>query len=194
MKTSKQNSSDAHKPKIKPTPPPSSTPSQYNYPHLFRTAYGTHLREQITFVGPGRTKQAFKDECDVNNIVARFMKTGVLDAQNRHAPRYGDCTGLEFQAGMEIILKAKNIFAALPAKLRDRFQNDPGKFLDFVQDEENREEATKLGLLKPKAPEATPLPTPPASDAPTPPLASRSDMRKAARAAGEAKAEREQDY
>lgn len=194
MKTSKPNKHcDTHKPRPIPTPIPENS-SQYNYPHLFRTAYGPHMKVPTTFVGPGRTKQSFKAECDINTIVNRFLKTGIFDATNKHAPKYGDCTGLEFQAGMETVLKAQKMFDELPALVRNRFQNDPGQFLDFVHDEKNVEEAIRLGLLQRKAVEATPLPTPPASDAPTPPLASRSDMRKAARAAGEAKAEKEQDY
>lgn len=191
MKTSKINKSlSSHQLNIKP-PLPQANTSQYNYPHLFRTAYGLHLSPSLTFIGEGRTKQSFKAECDVNNIVARFLKTGVIDAMNKHAPKYGDCTGLEFQAGMESIIKAENAFKSLPAQLRDRFQNDPGQFLDFVQNDENREEARKLGLLKPEPKQATPVATPPASDAPTPPLPSRRAMREQARADGERKAENE---
>lgn len=193
MKNQKTNSCDVHKPKPQPIPLPSSN-SQYNYPHLFKTAYGPHLKVAMTFVGPGRTKQSFKDECDINTIVNRFLKTGVFDATNKHAPRYGDCTGLEFRAGMETIMQAQEMFKSLPAQVRGRFDNDPGEFLDFIQNAENRDEARRLGLLKPEAPEATPLPTPPVSDAPTPPLASRKAMREQARADGERKADREQDY
>lgn len=175
MKTSKPNPSDSN--------------SQYKYPSPFISAYSPKQRVQIAFTGTGRTKQAFKAECDVNNIMARYLKTGVLEARNQHAPRYGDCTGIEYQAGMLAIAGAKEAFAALPAKLRDRFENDPAKFLEFVQDDKNLEEARGLGLLKPKAPEATPLPTPPASDAPTPPLPSRKAMREQARADGERKSQ-----
>lgn len=36
----------------------------------------------------------------------------------------------------------------LPAKVRDRFSNDPGKFLAFVDDPKSREEMYELGLAK----------------------------------------------
>lgn len=167
--------------------------SQYNYPHNFRTAYGPKLKIALQPRGESRTKQSFKAECDINHIMARFLRTGVIDAQNRHAPRYGDCSGQDFTSYMNIIASSRSIFQELPAQLRARFENSPAKFLDFVHDARNAEEARELGLLKPAAPEATPLPTPPASDAGNPPLASREAMRKQARADGEAKAKKEGD-
>ena len=34
----------------------------------------------------------------------------------------------------------------MPAEVRDRFQNDPGRFLEFANDASNYEEALKMGL------------------------------------------------
>jgi hypothetical protein len=56
------------------------------------------------------------------------------------------------------------MFMSLPAKIRSRFQNDPGAFLDFVQNPENRDEMIELGLAKaqpraPVEPEAEPSPS-----------------------------------
>ena len=34
----------------------------------------------------------------------------------------------------------------LSAEVRDRFQNDPGRFLEFANDASNYEEALKMGL------------------------------------------------
>lgn len=174
-----------------PKPPNPDSNSQYNYPHQFITAYGTHLRTQFTPTGLGRTKQSFKNECDINQIMARFLRTGVMDFTQKNEPRYGDCTGWDFQAAMQVVAKAESMFAELPAELRDRFNNKPSEFLDFVNDRRNLEEARELGLLRPAEKVATPVPTPPSSDAPTPPLASRSDMKKQARADGERKAAEE---
>lgn len=125
----------------------------------FITAYGPKTRVLLSFPEQphGRTKQAFRDESNINNIVAQFLKTGTLEFTRKHEPQYGDVTGADFQTAMDTILAAKSMFADLPAKLRSRFANDPAQFLDFVQDEDNREEATRLGLLKPRAPGATPL-------------------------------------
>lgn len=164
MKNQKINT---HSPIISTSTPPSSlskpdNTSQYNYPHQFITAYGpkTTVRTDVS-AARDRTKQSFKDECDINHIMARYQKTGVLDFAQKHAPQYGDCTGVEFQAGMQKIAQARSMFEELPSKLRLRFSNDPAEFLEFVQNPANREEAKELGLLKPELVQGTPVPPPP---------------------------------
>lgn len=136
----------------------------------FITAYGKKQRVQLDRIQPSRTKQAFKEECDINTIISRFLKTGVMNFANKNEPRYADVTGIEFQDAMQKVAAAQSLFNELPAALRNRFENEPAKFLTFVQDEKNREEAVALGLLKPAgastAPEATPTPT----TAPTAPV------------------------
>lgn len=126
------------------------------------SAYAPKLRCALTCpeLPFGRTKQSFKAECDINNIMAKFVRTGVLDFVNKHEPRYGDVSGLEFQAAQLIVAQGKTMFEELPSHLRARFENDPGAFLDFVGDEKNREEARELGLLRPDSPPVTPTPTP----------------------------------
>jgi len=136
-------------------------------------AYSPKIKYQLTCpeLPYGRTKQAFKDECDINTILKRFLRTGVLDFTNKREAQYGDTTGLEFNQAMQTVAQAKSLFADLPAGLRARFKNDPAEFLDFVQDDRNMEEARKLGLLKPA--KTDPLASPePASATPAPALAS----------------------
>lgn len=120
------------------------------------------------------TKQAFKDECDINTIVERFHITGELP-QNVRMPSYGDFTGVnDFQSAMNAIAIANEAFDAMPANVRARFHNDPAEFVDFCSDKANLEEAKKLGLVEPQlaqalaaGAEATAPTTPPA----TPPAA-----------------------
>lgn len=160
MKTSKPTSDEFNSPNQfnmskpeKPIPDPIPTNfSNYNYPSPFFTAYGARNRIQTTFTGLGRTKQSFKAESDINTIMARYKQTGLIEFQQKHPARFGDCIGLDFEGGMQTVAKAKALFAALPAALRLRFNNDPGELLDFVQDRRNKEEAQALGLLKPQEP------------------------------------------
>lgn len=142
--------------------------SQYNEPKssvTFVTAYAPKFRVRTEISAPSRTKQAFKDECDINKILSRYLKTGILDFTARNEPRYGDCTGLEYQSAMNTVAAARSLFAELPAAIRNRFENEPALFLDFVQDEKNREEATQMGLLKPKVVAEPAVATPPAAAA-----------------------------
>ena len=47
---------------------------------------------------------------------------------------------------MNVIRAAEEAFAAMPAEVRDRFQKDPGRFLEFANDASNYDEALKMGL------------------------------------------------
>lgn len=137
-----------------------------------RSAYSPRKAVVLKCEGPGRTKQAMKDECDINLILARFQKTGVLDFVETRQAQFGDVTGLDFQTAMNTVTEAQAMFDDLPAKVRARFDNDPVQLLDFLNDPANDEEAIKLGLLEAaKAdpdPEKLPKPT---ESAPEPPAA-----------------------
>ena len=103
------------------------------------------------------TVQADADECDMNFIMARYVKTGLLP-QSRAEGFFGDASALpDFQQAQQILIDANMAFESLPAKVRDRFHNSPEKFLAFMADEDNRQEAVLLGLLKPPQ-EAAPAP------------------------------------
>lgn len=103
------------------------------------------------------TKQSFKDEADINVLIARYGEA-VVASSGGEASRemfYGDFSdGLDYLAARQSILNAEAAFQSLPAQLRDRFRNDPGELLEFIQDEANHEEAVKLGLLVRKEPAA----------------------------------------
>jgi phage internal scaffolding protein len=100
---------------------------------------------------PSRTKQAFKEECDINTILKRFNVTGQLPVGPLQ-PQYGDFSGVyDYQTALNAVIAAQDSFNALPAMLRNRFANDPAAFVDFCSDESNREEMTRLGLVIEKA-------------------------------------------
>lgn len=118
----------------------------------FVTAYGPKRRVQVSFEedGAGRTKQDFAEECDINNILAKYVKTGVLAHANKYAGQYGDATGHDFQSAMETVTNAQTMFEELPAKIRERFGHNPAEFLDYVADPENIPEMESLGLINPR--------------------------------------------
>ncbi len=114
---------------------------------IIRKAYTPRERHQINFPDQGRTKQSFRDECDINNIMAKYQKSGLLDFVNNHQAQYGDATGVEFQAAMELVVRGQELFDALPSSVRKRFDNNPEEFLEFVNDPASEAEAIKLGLI-----------------------------------------------
>ena len=94
-------------------------------------------------------QQHFKDECDINNILRQFNVTGLLP-ETPLSPRYGDFTGIgDYHTALNRVIAAEHEFMALPAQIRSRFDNDPAKLIDFLENQENKDEAIKLGLVNP---------------------------------------------
>lgn len=95
----------------------------------------------------GLAQQQFAEEVDINTIVKRFGLTGQLP-ENLRMPVSGDFTNItDFQSAMNLVVQAKEEFERVPAEVRARFANDPGELMAFLEDEKNREEAVKLGLV-----------------------------------------------
>lgn len=100
---------------------------------------------------PSMTKQSFAEEADINTIVRRFGLTGQLPNDVR-VPMNGDFTEVtNFHEAMQLVVEAREAFMEMPADVRARFGNDPGAFVDFASNPDNKEEARRLGLLVPEA-------------------------------------------
>lgn len=125
----------------------------------------------ITFPPNSRwTQQCFKDEADINTIMARYQSTGEMPVLNEQPPQYLDASGFDFQAMQDQVVEAKALFGQLPSILRNRFSNDPALFLDYVRDPDNYPEMRKLGLLRPDSEGAQGgYPRAPIADVPVPP-------------------------
>lgn len=123
----------------------------------FYTQYSKDNARPTARKGKGsKTKQQFKAECDMNNILAKTLKTGQLPDLIKKNPQYGDFSkSLDFQDSMNLVAHANEQFAALPAKVRARFGNDPASFLEFAEDAQNGAEMIKMGLAT-----ATPIEPP----------------------------------
>lgn len=117
---------------------------------------------------PSFTQQQFKDECDINNLVARFGITGTMP-QNPEVPSYQDFDDIfDFHTAQNAVVHARQQFEALPSRIRSRFDHNPQHLLTFLADPANRDEAIALGLVQaPPSPLTNPG-VPPA----TPPAAS----------------------
>lgn len=100
-----------------------------------------------------RTDQSYKDDCDVNKIIARAMKTGQISHLSKYRGQYADVSQItDLQGAMEAVQKANEAFMTIPAQLRKRFGNDPQEFIKYLQDPSNIEESIQLGLReRPKA-------------------------------------------
>ncbi len=77
--------------------------------------------------------------------MARFIKTGVIEHGNKHAPRYGFATSMSYHEAKNLQLEADDMFAELPSRVRARFANDPAVFLKFCEDPKNIEKLVDIG-------------------------------------------------
>lgn len=127
---------------------------------LIKSTYSLKLKTPLTFPSDSPvTKQSYKDECDINTIMARYQSTGEMPILNQRAPQYLDVSQIDFQEAQQFIAGAQTLFNELPSALRNRFDNDPGLFLDFCSNENNRPEMAELGLLRPETERLIPIPT-----------------------------------
>lgn len=114
---------------------------------VIRSVYGPHARVKTQGGGVSLTKQCFREECDINNILRKFNKTGQLPEMIKRNPIYGDFSEpVDYQEALNIVLHADEQFRNLPARVRERFGNDPKRFLEFVSDPSNGEELVEMGL------------------------------------------------
>lgn len=128
-----------------------------------RSAYDGSRIPVFVKSGPGRTKQSFREECNINTIMAKYQRTGLIEAVNRIQPQYADVAGFDFQYAMDQLLRSQRMFEELPSSVRKRFHNDPAAFVEFVGDPANEDEAIRLGLLRkpPEQPKPAPEPVSP---------------------------------
>ena len=112
--------------------------------NYMRSAYTEHKPSKIK-CDDGITEQHHSVECDVNTILATYMKTGLLPPIDPNA-QYGDLSDFDYQSMQNQIANARSLFEELPDNVKNRFGNEPHRFLNFVQDENNYGELVKMGL------------------------------------------------
>lgn len=111
------------------------------------------------------TREEFAEECDINNIMARYQVTGMLPA-NVKQPVYYDFTEMpeDLFGVLSMMDKAQEAFMSLPAQIRREFDNDPKRFVDFASQGDNLPKMREWGLAPP-----VPTPEPSAESVSAPP-------------------------
>lgn len=120
-------------------------------PHKIKSALADHKRVMQHVGEDTRVQQHLAEETDINFIMAKYQKTGLLTHVSRYAGEYGDFSSVpDYQTGLDRIRAADEMFESLPAKIRDRFGNNPANFIGFATDPENLQELRKMGLAPPE--------------------------------------------
>lgn len=106
---------------------------------VFRTCYD-NKRERVQTCykdDEGRTHTEQKDDCDINNILEKYRRTGVVNHLNKHGEQYGDFTKIDYQTAQNQVASVNSMFADLPAQERARFNHNPEQFLEFIAQQSN---------------------------------------------------------
>jgi len=148
--------------------------SQFGDLSRFRSAYDHgSVRVHKTFEKPSRTKQEFKEQCDVNNIVANFTKTGRLDGYDAAQAKFLNLAALpvSYHDALNLVISAREAFADLPADARSAYGNDVNQFLQAAYENPEAVFAPPPNLkdVPPHVPATTPAPKP-AEPPATPPV------------------------
>lgn len=86
----------------------------------------------------GRTKQTFKDETDINKLVAKAARGESLSHLEKHGEIYGDFTDIsDLLHAHNRLQRGQEVFDALPSELRREFNNSIEGFFNFVNDPAN---------------------------------------------------------
>jgi len=135
-----------------------------------RSAYGEKIKHSLKCQDESLAIQSAKDECDINYIMQKYQKTGLVSHATELDPEYGVVSAITYHEALNTIIESQNQFEQLPASLRKAFHNDPAVFLEFVDDENNYPKMVEMGLLSPEAlppktqepvvPNPDPVPTP----------------------------------
>lgn len=117
----------------------------------FRTHYHRVKTPGIE-CGGGRTKVNHANECDINQIMKKFQKTGVLPETIKKNPQYGNFAEAHtYQEAQNIVILAQEQFQGLPSAVRERFGNDPQNFLAYASNPQNAQGMVDLGLATKRA-------------------------------------------
>lgn len=121
-----------------------------------------------------KTEQHHRDHVSTQFIMNKAAKTGMMQHVRQEAPTYSELPPrMHYQDAMNLIAAARSTFESIPAITREKFDNDPAQFLDFINNPENREQMLEMGFtddhLPPPEPEPEPEPEPTPEPIPSPP-------------------------
>lgn len=97
--------------------------------------------------GKGLTEQAHKDQCDINQILRDYARTGFMKHAKENEGRYDDVSAVDFQKAQITVANVKSMFEGLPSQIRKEFDHDPSRFLNYVQDPSNALQLQQRGII-----------------------------------------------
>lgn len=99
--------------------------------------------------GPSMTEQCHQESCDINNIVsASFANPMLLADPNPDRKVFRDfSSGDNYLELQNQLCEAQSMFNSLSSEIREAFDHDPAKVIDFVSNPDNALESHQMGLI-----------------------------------------------
>jgi len=120
--------------------------TRYNRPKVQGLSFDKSNPKAVT-----KTQQHFKNECNINQIMKKYAKTGFLTDPTKiptRYPQFGDFSNIQdYQTLKNKELEISTYFNKLPAALRTKFNYNPQEFINWINNPDNKDEALKLGLI-----------------------------------------------
>lgn len=116
----------------------------------FWTRFDPPPSVNLTFTKPSLTEQSHRKECNINCIIDRYKRTGVLGTiEQTRDMFYGDFANVgTFHEAQNLLAESREKFMALPSNVREAFGNDVTKFLDALRDNSQIGKLIDLGIVK----------------------------------------------
>ncbi len=92
---------------------------------------------KIKYTRHGRTKQSFKDACDINKLLEKAAKQGGLSHIEKHGAKYADYAAIDWENLPLQLARGQQVFNELPAELKREFDQNPADFYEYVTDPQN---------------------------------------------------------
>lgn len=83
----------------------------------------------------GRAKQEFRDDCDINNLIAKYTKLGVWPSGGLGIYEDSVEWPKDLAEAFAIAERAQASFDALPPEVRRRLGNDPRRLAELTDDD-----------------------------------------------------------
>jgi hypothetical protein len=103
-----------------------------------------YQRQVHPIKGKTMTEQHHAKTCNINWIMQKYAKTGLIDHVNRHQASYGDVSRADFETAMNLVCEQQTEFEELPAKVRAMYEHNVVNYLEALETEEGRAEHANL--------------------------------------------------
>lgn len=98
-------------------------------------SWGIHQRRRLQkdFPDPSMVKKSFAKDADINNVVRKYISQNVPFPTDPKLV-FGDFSKTSHLSdAFDLVGRAMDAFDELPAKVREKFENDPQRFLHALE-------------------------------------------------------------